>query len=181
MLEHHAGYLTSCPDLAATLTPLLSLMTARTALFPKLSQLRGRLHLMLGELEHRSAAKSSSAELPATALLVYREGNSELILVKDLMRKMLLSLTESSDEASEEGDWPLQSGSESEDQWDELSDYGMDVNETKDDEEDSEVEEEDDDDEEGGEDDDDDKLEADEGSSIDEDDDEEVMENGLSD
>ena len=52
-------------------------------------------------------------------------------------------LTESSDEASEEGDWPLQSGSESEDQWDELSDIdngeSMDVNEIKEDE-DSEIE-----------------------------------------
>ncbi|KZS04377.1 WD repeat-containing protein 43 [Daphnia magna] len=118
LLEHHAGYLTSCPDLASVLTPLLALMTARTSLFPKLSQLRGRLHLMLGELEHRSEKEdATTTELPATALLVYRE--------------------ESSDEASEEGDWPLQSGSESEDQWDELSDYGenMDVNEAKDDSE----------------------------------------------
>ncbi|EFX89777.1 hypothetical protein DAPPUDRAFT_303119 [Daphnia pulex] len=114
LLEHHAGYLTSCPDLASVMTPLLALMTARTSLFPKLSQLRGRLHLMLGELEHRSDKQdSTTTELPATALLVYRE--------------------ESSDEASEEGDWPLQSGSESEDQWDELSDYAesMDVNEVK--------------------------------------------------
>lgn len=75
-MEHHAGYLTSCPDLASTLTPLLALMTARTSLFPKLSQLRGRLNLMLGELEHRNEKQDSSTtnELPATALLVYREG-----------------------------------------------------------------------------------------------------------
>ena len=40
---------------------------------------------------------------------------------------------ESSNEAIEEGIWPLQSGSKSEDQWDELCDYGesMNVNETK--------------------------------------------------
>lgn len=52
-------------------------MTARTSLFPKLSQLRGRLHLMLGELEHRSEKEdATTTELPATALLVYREGNA---------------------------------------------------------------------------------------------------------
>jgi hypothetical protein len=70
--------------------------------------------------------------------------------------------TESSDEASEEGDWPLQSGSESEDQWDELSDIdngeSMDVNEIKEDE-DSEIE-----------------LEADDSSH-----EEDVIENGISD
>lgn len=56
-------------------------MTARTRLFPKMSQLQGRLNLMLGELEHRSEKKDSSpaAELPATALLVYREGISYLL------------------------------------------------------------------------------------------------------
>ena len=71
-------------------------------------------------------------------------------------------LTESSDEASEEGDWPLQSGSESEDQWDELSDIdngeSMDVNEIKEDE-DSEIE-----------------LEEDDSSH-----EEDVIENGISD
>ena len=82
LLEHHAGYLTSCPDLSSTLTPVLALMSARTAIFPKMSQLKGRLHLMLGELEHRNQKQDSAnaAELPATALLVYREGNIHFIL-----------------------------------------------------------------------------------------------------
>jgi len=145
VLENHAGYLTSCPDLVSYLTPLLALMSARTTLFPKVSQLRGRLHLMLGELEHRTDKNESSTgtQLPAEALLVYQE--------------------ESSDEASEEGDWPLQSGSESEDQWDELSDIGesMDVTE-QDKEDDSELEIYDD------------QVEV-------EDDDSSVVENGVSD
>jgi hypothetical protein len=83
LLEHHAGYLTSCPDLSSTLTPVLALMSARTAIFPKMSQLRGRLHLMLGELEHRNQKLDSSnaAELPATALLVYREGSFNFVFV----------------------------------------------------------------------------------------------------
>lgn len=77
---------------------------------------------------------------------------------------------ESSDEASEEGDWPLQSGSESEDQWDELSDYGenMDVNETKDDS-DQDTDEENN------------SEEIDEEVEEASDDDESVVENGLSD
>lgn len=78
VLEHHAAYLTSCPDLASFLTPLLALMSARTSLFPKVSQLRGRLHLMLGELEHRNDKNGSSSgtQLPADALLVYQEGKT---------------------------------------------------------------------------------------------------------
>jgi len=78
VLEHHAAYLTSCPDLVSFLTPLLALMSARTSLFPKVSQLRGRLHLMLGELEHRSDKNGSSTgtQLPADALLVYQEGKT---------------------------------------------------------------------------------------------------------
>lgn len=77
-MEHHAAYLTSCPDLVSFLTPLLALMSARTSLFPKVSQLRGRLHLMLGELEHRSDKNGSSTgtQLPADALLVYQEGKT---------------------------------------------------------------------------------------------------------
>ena len=91
MLEHHAGYLTSCPDLASVLTPLLALMTARTSLFPKLSQLRGRLHLMLGELEHRSEKQdSTTTELPATALLVYREGSKTRYLKRDVPLKLTI-------------------------------------------------------------------------------------------
>ena len=75
----------------------------------------------------------------------------------------VLTCKESSDEASEEGDWPLQSGSESEDQWDELSDIGesMDVTE-QDKEDDSELEIYDD------------QVEV-------EDDDSSVVENGVSD
>lgn len=80
VLECHAGYLTSCPDLQEMLTPLLSLMSARTALYPKVAQLRGRLELMLGELDARSGQKAESeaaaaAQMPAEALLVYQDGN----------------------------------------------------------------------------------------------------------
>ena len=59
------------------LTPLLALMAARTALLPKMSQLRGRLDLMLGELQQRNEQQDASAkttELPAEALLVYQDG-----------------------------------------------------------------------------------------------------------
>ena len=71
-------------------------------------------------------------------------------------------MKESSDEASEEGDWPLQSGSESEDQWDELSDIGESMDVTELEKEDSELEIYDD------------GMDA-------EDDDSSVVENGLSD
>lgn len=58
-----------------------------------------------------------------------------------------LFFTESSDDASEEGDWPLQSGSESEDQWDELSDMGEMCNDTKgDSDQDEEIDDVDEDD-----------------------------------
>lgn len=91
---------------------------------------------------------------------------------------------ESSDEASEEGDWPLQSGSESDDQWDELSDYGMDANETKEGSDQEEIDEDDDEDgeEEDGEMDDNEELDVDEDSSLEGDDeDDDIVENGLSD
>ncbi len=121
---------------------------------------------MLGELELRNDKKDgNAAELPASALLVYREGKTRINIFFSGFLLMPFYATESSDEASEEGDWPLQSGSESEDQWDELSDYGMDVNEEAKEDDSSDQEE-----------DDDDGLEID-----DEEDDSDVVENGLSD
>lgn len=77
LLEHHAGYLMSCPDLVTVLTPLLSLMSSRTSLLAKVSQLSGRLDLMLGELKQRNQQPDPlAAELPANeALLVYHDGN----------------------------------------------------------------------------------------------------------
>lgn len=86
-------------------------------------------------------------------------------------------MVESSDEASEEGDWPLQSGSESEDQWDELSDYGMEVTEAKEDS-DQEIDAE----EENGQEEqtDDDEIDEDDNEE-DSDSDDDIAENGLSD
>ena len=91
-------------------------------------------------------------------------------------------MTESSDEASEEGDWPLQSGSESEDQWDELSDISesMDIteNDMKEDDLDSDMDDGEEEgygngeeEQEGNEDDDEDESDANG----------DIVENGLSD
>ena len=96
-------------------------------------------------------------------------------------------MSDSSDEASEEGDWPLQSGSESEDQWDELSDYGMEVTEAKEDSiSDQEIDAEEENGQEETDDDDIDEDEIDEDGESDSDDESDVellsnpAENGIS-
>ena len=52
-------------------------MSSRTSLLAKVSQLSGRLDLMLGELKQRNQQPDPlAAELPANeALLVYHDGN----------------------------------------------------------------------------------------------------------
>ncbi|GFG32378.1 hypothetical protein Cfor_04358 [Coptotermes formosanus] len=103
VIRSHAGQLMANPDVRDTLSPVLGLVETRLGLLAPLSRLRGRLDLLVDQIEESNKG-NVAGDLGESLLVFQDQGNS--------------------DEGSEIEDIAL--GSESEDHWEELSDVDMD-------------------------------------------------------
>lgn len=115
VLYHHMSHLTTVPDRQELMQPFFNISAARMSTFSQVTQLHARLDLMLTHVAARQQeVKQNDAE--PEALLVYRDESSD---EDDMMDNMI-------------------GVSESEDNWDELSDIGE-MNGPTDEESDMEV------------------------------------------
>lgn len=101
VLYHHMSHLSTLPDRQELLRPFYSISASRVASFMQLTELHARLDLSLTHVatKHQEAQQS---QVEPSALLIYRE-----------------------EESDEEEEMEVPGGvSESEDNWEEFSDYG---------------------------------------------------------
>ncbi|XP_066598472.1 WD repeat-containing protein 43-like [Prorops nasuta] len=101
LISAHAAHLLSHPDVADSLSPILSVIDAKLMLLSDVSRLRGKVSLITGQISQ------------------FKENNN-----KDIMQESLLVYQDpdSSDEGTNMGDTDI--GSESDENWEEISDQG---------------------------------------------------------
>ncbi|XP_064622092.1 WD repeat-containing protein 43-like [Lineus longissimus] len=107
VLTIHTSYLMTFPEIVDTLSSLYQMMDYRVGMFSRLSKLQGKLELMLSQVTSQTQDEEETVATQQP-MLIYQE--------------------ESSDEEMDMDD-VLQSHSESEDNWEDLSD--MEVNEAQ--------------------------------------------------
>lgn len=73
LLTHHTSYMSTCSELDVLLGSLYQLMDSRVTLFDKMSQLKGRLDLVVSQLD----IKQQTAHPTRKALCIYQDESSD--------------------------------------------------------------------------------------------------------
>ncbi|XP_011642160.1 WD repeat-containing protein 43 [Pogonomyrmex barbatus] len=102
LIMTHAAHLMSRPDIAETLSPILSFIDAKLGLLTAMQKLRGRVSLITGQITQ--ANEDHNKDITEDSLLVYQDPDS-------------------SDEGADKEDIDL--SSESDDNWEEMSDQDI--------------------------------------------------------
>lgn len=71
LITTHSAHLLSQPDIAGTLSPILSLIDAKLLLLTGVLRLRGRISLITGQISH--ANEEHSKDMTEESLLVYQD------------------------------------------------------------------------------------------------------------
>lgn len=103
VLTVHTSYLMTFPELVETLSSLYQMMDSRTSMFSRLSRLQGKLDLMLSQVTSQGQEEEETAA-SQQPLLLYQDESSDEDL-EDMVLGAIATTT----------------GSDSEDNWEELS------------------------------------------------------------
>ncbi|XP_006816305.1 WD repeat-containing protein 43-like [Saccoglossus kowalevskii] len=120
LLTLHASYLSTFPEVIKKLSTLYQMMDTRVLTYTKLSRLRGRLSLMMSQISSQTSGVSKK-ELDSRPAMLYLDSSDEA----DEMDELLPSHSESEGEWEELSDMDAEDGNdEEEDKQDDSSDEG---------------------------------------------------------
>lgn len=100
VLTLHTGYLVSVPDCQDLLTPVYALLETRTAHYPQILQLRGKLELLTRQTEEKEGDKV--VDTNKEALLVYQDESSDEL--EDVIDDLLVPGSETDDNWEDDDD-----------------------------------------------------------------------------